>query len=185
MSFPCLISGIVRWASLSNKYWIKFQWVLAKCHEYVRGPFLFLCIEYISGILDILWLRFFLSTLSIFKIPWYWNIFFQSSYNLFLCILAIPIVYILAIVPGLMPWEKGYRFLSFCHVFGSVAPWCGSFIYHLFMNIERGENIYYRLLKLDMLGIWISQSFGKFFFHLFPFSMKLAFHSYNYFNNCH
>ncbi|XP_058977717.1 mucin-5AC [Musca domestica] len=73
---------------------------------------------------------------------------------------AIPIVYILAIVPGLMPWESGYRFLSFCHVFGSVAPWCGSFVYHLFMNIERGENVYYTLLKLDMVGIWVSQSFG-------------------------
>ncbi|KAL5285134.1 PAQR4 family protein [Megaselia abdita] len=85
----------------------------------------------------------------------YWH---NETVNIFTH--AIPIVYILAIVPGLMPWEKGYRFLSFCHVFGSVAPWCGSFIYHLFMNIERGENIYYRLLKLDMLGIWISQSFG-------------------------
>ncbi|XP_030370948.1 progestin and adipoQ receptor family member 4 isoform X2 [Scaptodrosophila lebanonensis] len=73
---------------------------------------------------------------------------------------AIPIVYILAIVPGLMPWDRGYRFLSFCHVFGSVAPWCGSFVYHLFMNIEKGENVYYRLLKLDMVGIWVSQSFG-------------------------
>ncbi|KAI9584553.1 hypothetical protein GQX74_006448 [Glossina fuscipes] len=74
-------------------------------------------------------------------------------------VIAIPIVYILAIVPGLMPWESGYRFLSFCHVFGSVAPWCGSFVYHLFMNIERGESVYYTLLKLDMVGIWVTQSF--------------------------
>lgn len=73
---------------------------------------------------------------------------------------AIPIFYILAVVPGLMPWENGYRFLSFCHVFGSLAPWCGSFVYHLFMNIEKGEDVYYRLLKLDMVGIWVSQSFG-------------------------
>ncbi|XP_003736574.3 progestin and adipoQ receptor family member 4 isoform X1 [Drosophila pseudoobscura] len=73
---------------------------------------------------------------------------------------AIPIIYILAIVPGLMPWDSGYKFLSFCHVFGSVAPWCGSFVYHLFMNIEKGENVYYTLLKLDMVGIWVSQSFG-------------------------
>uniref|UniRef100_A0A1A9W6K0 Peptidase M13 N-terminal domain-containing protein n=1 Tax=Glossina brevipalpis TaxID=37001 RepID=A0A1A9W6K0_9MUSC len=72
---------------------------------------------------------------------------------------SIPIVYILAIVPGLMPWDSGYRFLSFCHVFGSVAPWCGSFVYHLFMNIERGESVYYTLLKLDMIGIWVTQSF--------------------------
>ncbi|XP_036323085.1 flocculation protein FLO11 isoform X1 [Rhagoletis pomonella] len=73
---------------------------------------------------------------------------------------AIPIFYILAIVPGLMPWEQEYRFLSFCHLAGSVAPWCGSFFYHLFMNIDRGEHVYYRLLKLDMVGIWVSQSFG-------------------------
>ena len=36
-----------------------------------------------------------------------------------------------------------------------------SFVYHLFMNLERGETIYYRLLQLDMFGIWMSQSFGK------------------------
>ncbi|XP_050087415.1 progestin and adipoQ receptor family member 4 [Anopheles aquasalis] len=73
---------------------------------------------------------------------------------------GIPIVYILATVPAMMPWEKDYRFLSWCHLVGSVAPWCGSFVYHLFMNLECGEGIYYRLLQLDMLGIWISQSFG-------------------------
>jgi hypothetical protein len=28
------------------------------------------------------------------------------------------------------------------------------------MNLERGEWIYYRLLQLDMFGIWMSQSFG-------------------------
>ncbi|XP_052868470.1 progestin and adipoQ receptor family member 4 [Anopheles cruzii] len=73
---------------------------------------------------------------------------------------GIPIVYILATVPAMMPWEKEYRFLSWCHLVGSVAPWCGSFVYHLFMNLECGEGVYYRLLQLDMLGIWISQSFG-------------------------
>uniref|UniRef100_A0A1Q3G1G8 Putative progestin and adipoq receptor family member 4 n=2 Tax=Culex tarsalis TaxID=7177 RepID=A0A1Q3G1G8_CULTA len=73
---------------------------------------------------------------------------------------GIPIVYILATVPAMMPWEKEYRFLSWCHLVGSVAPWCGSFVYHLFMNLELGEAMYYRLLQLDMLGIWISQSFG-------------------------
>lgn len=71
-------------------------------------------------------------------------------------------MYILATVPAMMPWEKEYRFLSWCHLVGSVAPWCGSFVYHLFMNLEMGPNAYYRLLQLDMLGIWISQSFGKY-----------------------
>uniref|UniRef100_A0A182UBD8 Progestin and adipoQ receptor family member 4 n=1 Tax=Anopheles melas TaxID=34690 RepID=A0A182UBD8_9DIPT len=68
---------------------------------------------------------------------------------------------ILTHVPAMMPWEKDYRFLSWCHLVGSVAPWCGSFVYHLFMNLENGEGIYYRLLQLDMLGIWISQSFVR------------------------
>ncbi|XP_018784574.1 PREDICTED: uncharacterized protein LOC108966257 isoform X4 [Bactrocera latifrons] len=89
-----------------------------------------------------------------------WSLFSWHNETVNILTHAIPIFYILAIVPGLMPWEQEYRFLSFCHLFGSVAPWCGSFIYHLFMNIESGEHVYYTLLKLDMVGIWVSQSFG-------------------------
>ncbi|XP_028897602.1 uncharacterized protein LOC105214313 isoform X2 [Zeugodacus cucurbitae] len=89
-----------------------------------------------------------------------WSLFCWHNETVNILTHAIPIFYILAIVPGLMPWEQEYRFLSFCHLFGSVAPWCGSFIYHLFMNIESGEHVYYTLLKLDMVGIWVSQSFG-------------------------
>jgi hypothetical protein len=71
-------------------------------------------------------------------------------------------VYILVTVPGLMPWDQiESRFLPWCHIIGAVSPWIGSFVYHLFMNLERGEVVYYKLLQLDMLGIWISQSFGK------------------------
>ncbi|XP_063244128.1 progestin and adipoQ receptor family member 4 [Bacillus rossius redtenbacheri] len=74
---------------------------------------------------------------------------------------GVPIVYILVTVPALLPWEQvDSTFLPWCHIAGSVAPWIGSFLYHLFMNLERGELIYYRLLQLDMLGIWVSQSFG-------------------------
>jgi hypothetical protein len=43
-----------------------------------------------------------------------------------------------------------------------------SFVYHLFMNLERGEMVYYRLLQLDMFGIWMSQSFGKLIILLSP-----------------
>lgn len=60
----------------------------------------------------------------------------------------------------MLHWENEFSFLSWCHLIGSVAPWCGSFVYHLFMNLDLGEGIYYKLLQLDMLGIWISQSFG-------------------------
>nr|CAD7424877.1 unnamed protein product [Timema monikensis] len=74
---------------------------------------------------------------------------------------GVPIVYILLTVPALIPWEQvDSRFLPWCHVAGAVSPWIGSFLYHLFMNLDRGEMIYYRLLQLDMLGIWVSQSFG-------------------------
>ncbi|XP_019880547.1 progestin and adipoQ receptor family member 4 [Aethina tumida] len=74
---------------------------------------------------------------------------------------AIPIVYILVTVPQLLPWSYTHlRFLVWCHIAGILCPWIGSFFYHVFMNLERGENIYYKLLQMDMLGIWISQSFG-------------------------
>jgi hypothetical protein len=64
-------------------------------------------------------------------------------------------------VPPYLQWDNSFRFLSWCHLLGAVSPWCGSFVYHLFMNLERGETVYYRLLQLDMFGIWMSQSFGE------------------------
>lgn len=80
---------------------------------------------------------------------------------------GVPIVYILLVVPGLVPWGRldhlGLlgRFLAWCHLVGAVSPWVGSFVYHLFMNLQAGERVYNRLLRLDMFGIWICQSFGK------------------------
>lgn len=75
---------------------------------------------------------------------------------------GIPIVYILLTIPDMKNWtQPNLRFLSWCHIIGSISPWVGSFIYHLFMNLERGEKTYYRLLQLDMIGIWICQSFGR------------------------
>jgi hypothetical protein len=78
-------------------------------------------------------------------------------------------VYILATVPSLLPWQNtpelslAGRVLPWCHLVGAVAPWVGSFVYHLFMNCEHGgERLYHRLLQMDMLGIWISQSFGDY-----------------------
>ncbi|XP_075228213.1 progestin and adipoQ receptor family member 4 [Lycorma delicatula] len=74
---------------------------------------------------------------------------------------GLPIIIILLVIPRLMPWDElPSKFLAWCHIAGSVAPWVGSFIYHLFMNLEFGAEVYNRLLQIDMLGIWISQSFG-------------------------
>lgn len=88
------------------------------------------------------------------------SLFYMHNETINIITHAVPIVYILVTVPGLLPWGPEFRFLSWCHLLGSVSPWIGSFLYHLFMNLERGERVYYRLLQLDMLGIWISQSFG-------------------------
>ena len=67
-------------------------------------------------------------------------------------------------VPYLLPWgARGALtgFLSWCHLIGAVSPWIGSFLYHVFMNLNYGEAVYRCLLKLDMLGIWICQSIGN------------------------
>lgn len=77
---------------------------------------------------------------------------------------GFAIVYILVTVPYLLPWgARGALtgFLSWCHLIGAVSPWVGSFLYHVFMNLNYGEPVYRCLLKLDMLGIWICQSFGE------------------------
>lgn len=77
---------------------------------------------------------------------------------------GLAIVYLLLTVPFFLPWgSKGSLtfFLSWCHLVGAVSPWIGSFLYHVFMNLDYDEVVYKYLLKLDMLGIWICQSFGK------------------------
>ncbi|CAH0723883.1 unnamed protein product, partial [Brenthis ino] len=76
---------------------------------------------------------------------------------------GVSLVYMIAVLPGLLPWGgggggAGAWFLSLCHLLGALAPWCGSFLYHLFMNHTQGAALYHRLLQLDMLGIWVSQS---------------------------
>ncbi|XP_026485632.1 progestin and adipoQ receptor family member 4 [Vanessa tameamea] len=76
---------------------------------------------------------------------------------------GVSLVFMIAVLPGLLPWSGGGAgawFLSMCHLLGALAPWCGSFLYHLFMNHTQGATLYHRLLQLDMLGIWVSQSIG-------------------------
>ncbi|CAK9808558.1 Progestin and adipoQ receptor family member 4 [Anthophora quadrimaculata] len=76
---------------------------------------------------------------------------------------GFAILYMLVTIPQLLPWStKGtlVGILSWCHLIGAVSPWIGSFIYHLFMNLNYNEVFYRTLLKLDMIGIWLCQSFG-------------------------
>lgn len=75
--------------------------------------------------------------------------------------LAIPIFYIILTVPEVLPWHsKELTFLAWCHIAGILCPWMGSFLYHMFMNLNYGPMAYYVLLQIDMVGIWTSQSIG-------------------------
>ncbi|XP_020291556.1 progestin and adipoQ receptor family member 4 [Pseudomyrmex gracilis] len=76
---------------------------------------------------------------------------------------GFAILYMLVTVPHLLPWntkETLVEILSWCHLIGAVSPWIGSFLYHLFMNVNYDEVFYRTLLKVDMIGIWLCQSFG-------------------------
>ncbi|KOB78812.1 Uncharacterized protein OBRU01_01723 [Operophtera brumata] len=56
---------------------------------------------------------------------------------------GVSLVYMMMVLPGLLPWGGGgSSFLSLCHLLGAMAPWCGSFLYHLFMNHTRGEALF-------------------------------------------
>lgn len=79
---------------------------------------------------------------------------------------GFAILYMLVTVPHLLPWNTKGTFigvLSWCHLVGAVSPWVGSFLYHLFMNVNYDEDLYRTLLKVDMIGIWLCQSFGNLF----------------------
>ena len=76
---------------------------------------------------------------------------------------AIPVVAILSAVPWLLPWgEINVPYLPTFHVVSSVSPWIGSTLYHLFMNHNTGYMAYKVLLTIDMLGIWVTQTAGKY-----------------------
>lgn len=50
--------------------------------------------------------------------------------------------------------------LIYFHIISCLSSWIGSLLYHIFMNHRLGRKIYYPLLKIDMFGIWITQTFG-------------------------
>ncbi|KAL1464514.1 hypothetical protein WDU94_004153 [Cyamophila willieti] len=69
-----------------------------------------------------------------------------------------------------MPWhlkDTRSQFLIWSHLAGATCPWLGSILYHVFMNCGSSPLMYKRLLQIDMFGIWISQSFGKFLYYLY------------------
>jgi len=74
---------------------------------------------------------------------------------------AVPVLLIAAAVPWMLPWDQiSVPWLPSIHVVACLAPWVGSTFYHLFMCHSLGNVAYTALLKLDLLGIWFTQTFG-------------------------
>merc|ERR1719278_524355 len=74
---------------------------------------------------------------------------------------AVPVFLIAAAVPWMLPWDEiSVPWLPSIHVVACMAPWVGSTFYHLFMCHSLGKIAYVALLKLDLLGIWFTQTFG-------------------------
>jgi len=74
---------------------------------------------------------------------------------------AVPVLLIAAAVPWMLPWDEiSVPWLPSIHVIACMAPWVGSTFYHLFMCHNLGKVAYVALLKLDLLGIWFTQTFG-------------------------
>jgi len=74
---------------------------------------------------------------------------------------GIPVLYITLFSSTMIPWDEiNVPILPYTHLASIISPWVGSFTYHTFMNHDAGNSIYKRLLQLDMLGIWVTQSIG-------------------------
>ena len=91
---------------------------------------------------------------------------------------AVPVLVISSLIPWMLPWHLlAVPWLPAIHVAACLAPWVGSTIYHLFMCHHSGKHAYTALLKLDLLGIWFTQTFGALVnicaaIHCFPSETK-------------
>uniref|UniRef100_T1JHI6 Progestin and adipoQ receptor family member 4 n=1 Tax=Strigamia maritima TaxID=126957 RepID=T1JHI6_STRMM len=89
------------------------------------------------------------------------SLFYWHNETLNILTHGIPLVFLVLSIPAMLPWHQiTIPVLPYTHVLATISPWLGSFIYHVFMNHHKGENLYYCLLRLDMFGIWVTQSLG-------------------------
>ena len=74
---------------------------------------------------------------------------------------ALPAIFIWSMIPWMLPWSSiTIPWLPWTHVTACLAPWVGSTLYHLFMCHRSGQVGYNLLLKVDLLGIWFTQTLG-------------------------
>ncbi|CAG0917748.1 unnamed protein product, partial [Notodromas monacha] len=72
-----------------------------------------------------------------------------------------PLLYVMIRGKSLVPWDNvDVPLLPVFALVASGSSWVGSSLYHLFMNYNHDPRWYKRLLTFDMIGIWVTQSFG-------------------------
>ena len=57
--------------------------------------------------------------------------------------------------------DPTFRLLATLHCSVTQKPMLGSTLYHLFMCHQSGKFAYLVLLKVDLLGIWFTQTLGN------------------------
>ncbi|CAG0924719.1 unnamed protein product, partial [Notodromas monacha] len=73
-----------------------------------------------------------------------------------------PLLYVMIRGKSLVPWDNvDVPLLPVFALVASGSSWVGSSLYHLFMNYNHDPRWYKRLLTFDMIGIWVTQSFGR------------------------
>ncbi|XP_077978260.1 progestin and adipoQ receptor family member 4-like [Glandiceps talaboti] len=75
---------------------------------------------------------------------------------------GITLIYFLLFAPFELPWDSmtSVTWLAIGQCLAYVLVMFFSFLYHTFMNHHDGETVYRKLLKYDMCGIWITNTFG-------------------------
>lgn len=95
------------------------------------------------------------------------NVITAQSPNKCFCDLSyytgIPFFLFLVLLPFSIPWmEVDSMWLCVAHYLGCLSPTIGSVLYHVFMNHVGGEEVYDTLLSLDMFGVCLVNTLGRF-----------------------
>ncbi|XP_050436167.1 progestin and adipoQ receptor family member 4 [Adelges cooleyi] len=85
----------------------------------------------------------------------------NETVNIYTHVVALCLSLYLVICESPLWWyTDGIEFIKWCHIIATIIPWIGSIVYHTFMNVNGDRDTYNRLLKADLLGIWLAQYLG-------------------------
>lgn len=75
---------------------------------------------------------------------------------------GIPFFLFLVVLPFSIPWmEVDSVWICVVHYLACLCPTVGSVVYHVFMNHVGGEHVYDTLLSLDMVGVCLVNTLGR------------------------